>query len=462
MIYDVKKHHYEISAIKKYMNLAPLAPETMEKQQGMLNLWNDNREEFNSRLFWDIEKITAWKLQVLSQLVDWAFSTSTFYKKIYSNIGFELGGIRSYSDFESLPIITRDDLISHFPNEIPSNKYNINECRWMSSSGSSGKPVQIILPQKRADLDTLFKYRMFEFMGGFKLAPSDWLYNIGHAMWWHTSILGQYKVFSVSQDCPPEEILKHIKLLKPTVISSLGSYLEKLSSVSGNLSEHGVKLISTNSESTSKNERIKWSEIFGIPVCDEYSSEELDLLGMECPYRNYHTVEDDCHMEIIEQEKNNLMGVVGTDLWNLAMPIIRYYQGDLADWDSNNELCSCGSSFRRIKNLHGRADQAFFSISKGKILPGSLMDAAEEFLCADNSGIREFRVIQTHKDKVDLLLVNNGNVENKDILTGFEEKLSYLFGYKITLQTNRVEFMPIENSFKRRTFLNKYKHQSEL
>src|SRR3989338_10325616 len=263
------------------MELAPLAPETRERQSRMRQFWNKERDVFYARLWESPQEIISWKIKKLRSLVDWAFTTSPYYAELYRRVGYEVGAIHSLSDFEKLPTISKDDVINNFPAGITSSKVDLEKCRWMSSSGSSGKKTQIVLPQERSDLDTLFKYRMFEFMGGFRLDSDRWLYNIHFCLWWHTSFLGDHPVFSVKQKCAPEQIYQHLQWIRPQVVSSIGSYLEQLASLRRSLSDFGVQVVSTNSETTSIQERKRRSEIFEVPVLDEYSSEELDLLAME-------------------------------------------------------------------------------------------------------------------------------------------------------------------------------------
>ncbi len=455
MIYDVKQHHHDIAAIREHMNLAPLAPETSAGQRDMLSMWGAEKEAFYERIFWNPDRLAKWKLARLSTLVDFAFRTSPFYRRLYKTVGYAAGGIRSYDDFEQLPVITKDDVIANFPDGMPSDAHALAECRWMSTSGSSGKQIQIVLPQRRADLDVLFKYRMFEFMGGFRLTPDRWLYNIHYCIWWHTSMMGQHRVFSVTQDCDAEAVLAHIARLRPVVVSAVGSYVEKLAAMGMSLRTLGVRLVSTNSETTTPEERRRWSRVFDVPVRDEYSSEELDLLAMECPHGHYHAVEDDSHLEIQIFEKGRPGRVIGTDLWNTAMPMIRYDQGDLAEWEDGDQ-CPCGSGFRRIKHLHGRADQAFFSRINGIIAPASLLDAVEETLCSPHSNVREFRVIQEDLDRIRLLYVPQRSNESvsSEALLGLQGRLDALFGHAVSLHADALSSIPEASSFKRRTLIN--------
>lgn len=456
-IFDVKLHHFDIPEVMRHMDLEPLAAETISRQKDMNALWELEANNFYERLFWDRDKFVAWKVAKLQELVDWAYATCPFYKEYYGQAGYAPGEIRSLEDFASLPTISKDQVIANFPKGMPSESFDLKDCRWMSSSGSSGKQVQIVLPQKRADLDILFKYRMFEFMAGERLDCKKWIYNIHYCLWWHTSILGDFPVFSVTQDCDPVEMLKHIKLMKPQVISSIGSYLGQLANLGESLKEFGVKIISTNSETTTAAERARWSQVFGVPVRDEYSSEELDILAMECPYGNYHLNEDDAHLELINPDETGLGEVVGTDLWNFAMPMIRYRQGDLAALETETTQCPCGSRFQIMKGLHGRADQALSSRTKGQIAPGSLLDIVEATFCAEGTNISEFRVVQRDFDLIELLHVKkNQQVEiPKSVLSGFKARIEEVFGHQVEIQPILLTQIPEEKSYKRRTIINK-------
>lgn len=456
-IYNVREHHGGIQTIIRYSDVEPLGIESGERQAEMKKLLDNKYNDFFKRLTLDRDKLDAWKLDKLSNLVDCAFTTSPFYRDKYRKIGYELGGIRSYKDFMSLPTISKDEVIANFPSGMPSEKYDPSQCRWMSSSGSSGKQVQIILPQHRANLDILHKYRMFEFMSGRRTEPSRWIYNIHYCVWWHTSVLGEYRVFTLSQDCPGFYTLKHIKYLKPQVISSIGSYLQQLALLGERLDIHGVELVTTNSETTTQEERDRYENIFKVPVRDEYSSEELDIMAMQCIDKHYHIVEDDVHLEIINCDDSGVGEIVGTDLWNQAMPMIRYEQGDLCELEHSGGLCTCGSHFNRLEKLHGRADQGLSTLTGTTIPPGSILDAVERFFCRENSNIKEFRVVQKAPDRIEVLYVNYDDsikVDNR-IFEDFQLHLSKIFSHKVYIYPIKLDQIPAEKSYKRRTVINK-------
>ncbi len=458
-LFNYRDHCFGIANIEKYSQVqAPnMIPETWHSQATALSLWQRERSWLNERFHWSRERLTSWKLQRLSELVDFAFNHVPFYRSIYSAAGFSTGSIRTWNDFESLPLVSKTDMVANFPDGVVPENLKLKECRLIRSSGSSGKPVSVIVDRWRENLDTLHRMAIFEKMGEFSYSPTDWTYNIHHAVWTYSSLLGQYPVFTTSQDCPPTDLIRHLEHLRPVVVSSLASYLVSLAEVGVDMKKIGVKLISSNSETSSLQERLRLESIFKVPVLDEYSSEELGLLAIECKYHRYHAVEDDSHLEILKPANDGLGDVVGTDLWNYAMPFIRYQIGDLASWNSDPMECSCGTGFRSLRAVSGRADQAFLSEVNGKIAPGTLMDACDQFLVPRSSGLAEFRFIQHTLGKLEIIgvpLETNSKLSLEN-LRGFQSRIEQVFGCKVEILLTYVEAIPNEASYKRRMIINK-------
>ena len=99
------------------------------------------------------EEIEKYQLEKLSKLVDYAFNNIPLYKKKYSAVGFKTGDIKSFADFEQLPILYKDELIDGFPSAIVRKledfKYSTR------SSGSSGRFVTVAVDIDAIYIDTL-------------------------------------------------------------------------------------------------------------------------------------------------------------------------------------------------------------------------------------------------------------------------------------------------------------------
>src|SRR6185437_4176477 len=94
---------------------------------------------------------------------------------------------------------------------------------------------------------------------------------------------------------------------------------------------------------------------------------------------------------------------VGTYLHNLAMPFIRYRQGDLARFHA--DPCPCGRTFRRIADLAGRKLDAFVLPSGRVLTSGFLLDASYSFLLDVGADLAAFRLVQVSRGAVRIEVV---------------------------------------------------------
>lgn len=443
---DIEKH------VLKYSSRVA---ETLERQNRLLRKWQFQKFNLHDKQNFNPELTRQLQLEKLAKLVDYAYNAIPFYKEHYSKVGFRTGDICTWSDFESLPFLTKDNLIDSFPNQIVLPGITPDKCYGARTSGSSGRAVNVLCDDSTSELWMLELFRQYETMMGQSLEPDDIIYNIYHSTLAFSSLAGKYRIFSVSAACPIESIAEHIQIIKPKFISTFPSILKHLSQYSGDLRKFGVAGICTNSESSTPGERRFYSEHFNVPVRDEYSSEELPMIASECSEQKYHVLEDRIFFELINTDKTGTGEVVGTDLENLYMPVIRYQQGDTARWGNNAERCKCGSKFRYLDALNGRADQTLFSKSLGNIDAVHVMGICDETLIPEKNGIREFRVVQKSEDLIEVLVVSVvANLEVEKVLVNFKIKMKELFKFDIEIKFIFFNEIPPLKSYKRRMIIN--------
>ena len=92
----------------------------------------------------------------------------------------------------------------------------------------------------------------------------------------------------------------------------------------------------TMSESFPDDARQGIKDLFGCPVISRYSNQECGLISQQCKLgTEYHINTASFYVEILDLEKDisvedgKLGRIVVTDLYNKAMPMIRYDTGDL-------------------------------------------------------------------------------------------------------------------------------------
>jgi len=354
--------------------------------------------------------IQKWQLKKIAEIVDYAYENIPLYRKKYSAIGYKKGMIKTWEDYRKLPILYKDELIDGFPNDIVKNIDDFGLST--RSSGSSGKFVTLSLSIDAIYTDTIQGVRQFLLQNAQNYKPEDRILYIYTLPWWITSINGKYEQDFLPTTASVEEVVKKIKQTKPKIISTYPTYLTKINSKNINLKELGVELVVVHSEQSTRQSRNLMEKSLNVKVLDEYSSEELTRIALECPYNVYHLEEDACYIEIIDPISKNPVNygkqgvVVGTNLLNFSTPIIRYYQGDLAELREPTD-CKCGNHCRVLKSIKGRYMDSVIT-KENEIIPASaFMDIAYNWFCfmaIPIHGLR-YQFIQKTKDALELYLI---------------------------------------------------------
>ena len=98
---------------------------------------------------------------------------------------------------------------------------------------------------------------------------------------------------------------------------------------------------------------------FNAPVIQIYQGAE-GFIGSTCKEGRLHINEDTILVEEkdVQDPSGRVKSLIITDLYRKTQPIIRYAMNDLVELEDTP--CSCGSSFRVIRFIHGRCDHLFF------------------------------------------------------------------------------------------------------
>ncbi len=138
-----------------------------------------------------------------------------------------------------------------------------------------------------------------------------------------------------------------------------------------------TRLVSVGSELSTAGERASWEAHLGSPVRDQYATEELGIVAAECRERRRHVFADLCHVEILDTAGNatdpgSVGEVIGTNLENMATPMIRYQQGDRAALGTSP--CDCGRTLPILESLDGRARTELRAADGTSVSSGVVID----------------------------------------------------------------------------------------
>lgn len=421
----------------------------------MVECWSEL--EFFYRQNYD--DIKDWQFEKITELVNFAFKNVPLYRKKYKKVGFKPGDLKKWSDFENLPILYKEELIEAFPEDSVSKLHNLEFTT--RSSGSSGKFVTIAVSPEAVYLDTIQGVRQMKFQSNGNYSPNDVVLFIYTCPWWFSSINQDYQLKFISTAEKLNIICKKILKINPDILSTYPSFLKKIVNSNFDFKKTKIKLIIIHSEQSSVTERSFLSKQTGIPVLDEFSSEELTRIALECPFHNYHLEEDAAYSEVVDvkTKKNVANGergfLVGTNLLNKATPIIRYFQGDILKVIGSKK-CNCGSNFRLVEPILGRYMDSIF-LENGDFLPAScVMDLAYNWflkLGISVHGLR-YQIVQHRDGNVTVYLIKGKyNFSDRDMLL-IQQNLKQYLSKNMSVSVCLVDKLPFENTSKFKTIIS--------
>ena len=196
---------------------------------------------------------------------------------------------------------------------------------------------------------------------------------------------------------------------------------------------NGLDVAHVSSEVLLDEWRGKIEKILGIPVKDHYGMAEKVALFHCCSYSNlFHENLEYAVVEILNQE-GDVGEVVGTSLWNYAMPFIRYRTGDYAKIHRGNATCPCGRGLPlSVSKFEGRTDDII-------VAPGNHYIPAVNFytLLYKIPGIKMFKIIQHALAEVDVQVVTSeAFTEGSEVV--LHEGLVQRLGPEVRFEINRV------------------------
>ena len=352
------------------------------------------------------DEMLAWQFKRIRKLVTHAWTCVPFYRERYDQAGFSPPDLRSWDDFHRLPTVTKDEVIANYPARMLQPGYDLDRLIVSRSSGSSGKVLDICYDGRAMVIYALAGLRLYQM--GFEYRPWHRQLYVYTSPYPFDSLFGLYPMHFVPTLAPLPEIVAAIARVRPHLLVCYPSHLKQIERALPAAVRAALRLrcVSVNSEMSTQTERDLLADRLGCPVLDEYSSEELTRIAAQCRCGSYHVFEDINYLEVLPASGGDpdVPGViVGTNLHNFVMPMIRYVQNDLGVLKEGR--CDCGWRFRHLVNLQGRKNDSFLMPSGREISSGFLLDATYEILLTWRTAVQDYCLLQESPVEVVLQIV---------------------------------------------------------
>lgn len=377
-----------------------------------------------------------------------------------------VNNVAYYNDFNHyeiklLPVVNKTIIRANFDqfqakNFVDQPKIN------MTTSGSTGTPFTVyqdLNKKARNHTDTLF----FANLAGYELGHRLLYFKIwakekmSHPfLYWMQNIV-PIDVIKLD-DSVIRKILEDIKEYAGQVHSVLG-YVSALEQVATYCEKHrmedlGVEFSSviTMSESLSFETKEKLQKLFKCPAVSRYSNLENGIIAQQEVMGDGSFLINTAsyYVEILDLEKDEVLlegqkgRIVVTDLYNYAMPMIRYDTGDIGSMYTSPD----GKKY--LKTVEGRKLDVLYD-TQGNIISSYIMYKN----MWKYTEISQYQLIQAgEKDYLFKINCPTSFEKELELVSEFKEYL----GQDANFQVEYVTEIPLLNSGKRRKTVNLYKN----
>jgi len=379
----------------------------------------------------------------LFKLLRHAQSKVSYYSKIEPNIS-------------KYPVVNKIIIRAQF-DDFQAKNYADQPKINMTTSGSTGTPFTVyqdLNKKARNHADTLYFGELAGYELGNKLfylkiwaklkMANPWMYKIQNIVPVDVIDLNEGKVHQMVQEM--QSINQKISILGyVSALEHFIRYAEKR-----NLQKIKANIVSviTMSEGLSKETKTKLENFFGCPVVSRYSNLENGIIAQQEQNSDLFLVNTASYfVEIFHPTKDELLPngqlgrIVVTDLFNYAMPMIRYDTGDLGILTVKG-----GKSY--LETVEGRKLDVLYD-TKGEMVSSYIMYKN----MWQYTEIEQYQLIQ-HHEKVYEFKINcpTGFEKEDQLVAEFKLYLGQDADFKVTY----VDEIPLLDSGKRRKTVNLY------
>jgi len=400
--------------------------------------------------YWTAEKLVSFQEERLRFIIKHSFENVPFYTELFRQHNLVPSDIKILADLAKIPVITKDDLRKYPPEYYLARNFPVSRNLRLNSSGSTGEPFAYYITPEAFSMNYACALRGWYWMGyrlGDSYAKLSQNPRSGFKKKLQDRVTRSQYLFI--RDLTPENLSGVIRVLNQQQPGFIRCYPDPLVFLSneilkGKTLHYTPKAINTTGNILTPDSRKKIEKAFGAPVYDAYSC-EASAQFFEGPDRKAYLASMEYAITEVIDSSGNPSGTgrhVTTDLWNLAMPFIRYDTQDIIEKSGTRQSSSI--QLEAFKEIKGRNSDILLTPS-GKYLIVHTFTIFFEYF----EEIIQFQVHQYLPDRVKVLLVVNRNY-NKTVEKAILDGLGSLMGADMHIELGLTETIPLLPSGKRK------------
>ena len=368
----------------------------------------------------------------LPQLLSHAIQTVPYYRNIPS------------ATISAFPVVRKETYQSNL-DAFHSSAFSHGSLHCVTTSGSTGEPLVVLQDagkRHRNAADLIYFHRdrgwhigdRFVFLRAWsRLLRKPRLSHIKQ-----NSIPIDVIHFSDGEKERLRTLLKRDRNIKAMLgyASALDEFVSYLALRGDDASMFNLNVIISDSDTLTPATKAALENMFGCPVVDRYSSEEQGLLACTKPSESEYEINRASYfLELLKlgsdepAEPGEAGRVVVTDLYNKAMPLIRYDIGDLAISDDPDR-----THLRFLRSLNGRVADMLVATS-GRPISAILLDAALE----EVPNLRKYQCIQSGAAQFAMKIITQPGFDSEKLLL---DRLHECLGEEAKIDLHYVKEIP--------------------
>ena len=360
------------------------------------------------RQWWPADKLMRLQQRRLVALVRHAYASVPHYRRWFKAAGFDPFNFIGMEDLLRVPITRKKDLVQLDKTDIISEDFRLDRLKSHTTGGSTGVRFTTYSPPAVENKRVASLLATF-FVNGYRPHEKIALLQANPPKASLLNRLGLFQRIDIPYNLTIEQQIEQLMRLQAPVWEGYPSRIGAIARcvIENNIKGLRPKLIVTNSEVLTDDNANAIQRAFGIKPTNVYDAWEFGNIAWECTrHEGLHINSDRLIVETVA-EGRSVIGAPGeviiTDLYNDAMPLIRYATGDIAVMAT--ESCSCGRTYPLLKNVIGRKSEKLISGDGTEMMATIPINS----VLKDIDGLREYQATQREVGELTIAVIADSN-----------------------------------------------------
>ena len=361
------------------------------------------------------QAVESLQIEKLHQLLQLAYAHTPWHRRHMDEAGLLPEQLGSLSDLRKLPRMNKQDAAAHRDQlvwrDVPGGAFKYN------TGGSSGQPLIFHFGRWRQASDAAARMRARRWWGvepgepevylwgaPVELNKTDWVKTVRDRLI-NQLVLNAFAMSPASMD----RYLEALQAFAPRCIYGYASSLALLAAHAverqRKLRLPQLKVVCTTGEPLYEHQRTLITEVFGVPVANEFGSRDIGFTAHETPQGQMLLASESIILEVLDEAgvpvaAGEMGEAVMTGLCSDAQPFIRYRTGDMVRMSTEPDRA--GRGLHVIAEVVGR-NTDFLVRSDGTIMHA----LAGIYVLRATEGVAEFKLIQHGLHEIEVQVVGD-------------------------------------------------------